>query len=200
VTREPGDIGGADRFTEQNRAYPTSRQKEKKKEQKKDASSKQPRECYRRSMKLIWGTLVAAISCTLLHACSVQVHAGNIEEEKLKAAIAMTKFHAHLDAGEFDKIIDESSAAMQRSAPRDVALQALKQMHQKYGHFVRSTAVTMNVLPGPPVEVRAVCSSDFEKGPTTEMLSLVDEDGAVKLQLFRISPGTVMSKDAGSAH
>jgi hypothetical protein len=47
----------------------------------------------------------------------------------------------------------------------------------------------VNVLPGPPVEIRAVCNSAFEKGDATELFSYIKEGHKLGLAFYEIRPG-----------
>jgi hypothetical protein len=137
---------------------------------------------------------LAVLGCVLL-ACQTKVAAVYADDEKAKASLAVSKFHERLNAAAFDKIIEHSSERLKKDVPRDVVLRSLREAHEQFGSFVKTVDAKLSVLPGPPVEVRGVYTSNYANGLATEVFSLIDEGGAQRLLLFKIYPGRIMSNN-----
>lgn len=131
------------------------------------------------------------LGCVLL-ACQAKVAVVYADEEKAKASLAVSKFHERLNAAAFDQIIEHSSERLKRDVPPDVVLRSLREAHEQFGSFIKTSDAKLNVLPGPPVEVRGVYTSNYANGLATEVFSLIDEGGAQRLLLFKIYPGRIM--------
>lgn len=137
-------------------------------------------------------TLVAVtLVLGLLLSCT-SVRFGYLEDDKNAAVNAITHFHARLNAGQFDQIYDTAHSSLQKSQSREQLTAAMQETKNQFGRFQLVTFSEMKVIPGRPVEVRAVYNSTFEKGAATELFRFVRLDGkTAQLVQYQIFAGTV---------
>jgi hypothetical protein len=125
-------------------------------------------------------------------------HAGYVEEDKKEAAEAIAQLHSRISAGQFDQIYHDADAGLKAHQSKEATVQAMQATRNKYGEFREATVSQLNVIPGNPVQVRAVYNSRYEKGETTEMFTFVRRGESLGLSFYSISPGTVKPEESAA--
>jgi acyl-homoserine lactone acylase PvdQ len=146
----------------------------------------------RKSPKLKW--IIAAVVglCILLSLKSfihVGARTGNFEDDKRLATAAVERFHAELDAGQYQAIYDEATPTFQNADSQSALIAAMAQSKQKFGNVVNAVQVGANAFPGG--QVRFVYNTQFEKGPATELFIWQSDGQKASLMRYQIFPGTV---------
>ena len=65
----------------------------------------------------------------------------------------------------------------------------LKNGHSECGDFKGVIDKRINVIIGPPVEVRVVCNSQFDKAILTEIFAFIKTEGKISLSGYRVAKG-----------
>lgn len=137
------------------------------------------------------GAVLCAVVVLLVFRPSFWLHAGNYADDTKAGEAAIEQFHSRLSTGQYAVIYDEASQAFQQSGSKQQVVAAMKVTTNRYGGPVAVTHCQSRVVPGAPLEFRAVCNTTFEKRAATEMFLFFREEDGLKLAMYRVFPGTV---------
>ena len=141
--------------------------------------------------KVKWIIAAVAALCLVLFIKSfvkVGVRPGYFEDDKRLATAAVERFHAQLNAGQFQAIYNEAAPAFQSAGSQSTLITAMTQSKQKFGNVVQAVQVAANAFPGG--QVRFVYNTKFQKGDTTEMFIWQSDGQKASLVMYKIQPGT----------
>jgi hypothetical protein len=122
-------------------------------------------------------------------ACKVTVTPGYIEDDKKTAGLAIATLHEPYNASKYEAIWNSAHPAFQSAQTKDASLASMRQSAQNFGRFERVLECRMNVLVRAPIEIRAVCNSQFERAVGAEMFTYVKVGTQVQLAHYALAPG-----------
>jgi hypothetical protein len=122
---------------------------------------------------------------------SISIQPGYKKDDLKATAAAIEKFHARMNASQFDAIYDDANQLFQKSQERRTIIQAMGDTRKQFGKFERTTFSRLNVIVGTPIQIRAVYNGRFEKGDATEQFVFIKEGEDVKLAQYTVYSGTV---------
>jgi hypothetical protein len=100
-----------------------------------------------------------------------------------KQALEMVElFHERMNAGHFDEVYDDAHPAFRQAESRQEWLRHMKETREDLGLYRLRRSQTLNVIMGPPVQVRVYYHATFEQGDGTEQFSFARNGD--KLQLL----------------
>jgi hypothetical protein len=134
-----------------------------------------------------WGTVVVGL--LLLSACGVSFTPGYIEDDEKAAELAVQRIHEQYNSRRFDAIRNTAHEVFRAAQPAEAMLANLRETFERYGKFERLVECRINVLVGAPVEVRAICNSQYEKAIATEMIGFIKVGAELQLAQFKLAPG-----------
>lgn len=103
--------------------------------------------------------------------------------EDEKQAMEMVKlFHERMNAGHFDEIYDDAHPAFRQAESRQEWLRHMNEAREDLGLYRLRRFQTLNMIIGPPVQVRVQYGATFEQGDGTEQFSFAKNGD--KLQLL----------------
>ncbi len=138
-----------------------------------------------RNWKTILGLIVVGILLSLVPV-HFGVHLGHIERDKSETMRLIDQFHTRMNAGQIDQIYDDASLGLQRSESRDAVIGTMRKARDDHGAFERVESSKIEVIMGPPIEIRAICNSRFEKGNATEWFVFVIEGSDIRLWTYYV--------------
>jgi hypothetical protein len=120
--------------------------------------------------------------CALSSSCS-------FEESKQRAEPCAARFHENFTAERFHQIYAEGDAALQGSATEGDTARMLTAVHRRLGGVKRSelTGWNVNTQLGGNSTVTLAYTTEFERAPGTETLTVAVEGKQCRLQGFRIT-------------
>jgi hypothetical protein len=148
----------------------------------------------KKSPKVKWIIAAVAALCLVLFVKSfvkvnVSGRLGYFEDDKRLATAAVERFHAQINAGQFQTIYNEAAPAFQSAGGPGTLIAAMTQSKQKFGDVIQAVQVAAKVFPGG--QVRFVYNTRFQKGDATEMFIWQSDGQKASLVLYKIQSGTV---------
>src|SRR5262249_28083902 len=122
---------------------------------------------------------------------TVSVRPGYIKDDKEATSKAIDRFHSQMNSGQIDQMYETSADFLRSTHSRNELSQAIGQVTNRIGKFERITYSEIRVKIGAPIEIRAVCSSIFEKGDATELFIFLKETKDVQLASYQILDGSI---------
>ena len=150
-----------------------------------DTISERTRAWLGRNWKAILGLIVVG-ALLFLVPVHFGVHFGYIERDKSETMRLIDQFHARMNAGQIDQIYDDASLGLQRSESREAVIGTLRKARDDHGAFENVESSKIEVVMGPPIEIRAVYNSKFEKGDATEWFIFVIEGSDIRLRTYYV--------------
>ena len=152
---------------------------------------------FRSGRVLIW---MSALCAGVLSSCvSVSVRSAHIGEDEQATVSMIDRLHSLFNEEKWEEICHEADRSFCATDDKTNSMAPMQETLNRFGRFKRLTFVKTSVLHAPPIqgapdEVRAVCNSDFDKGPVTELLVFKRQNGQFHLARYEIFFGTVTPK------
>jgi len=121
--------------------------------------------------------------------CQVTLSPGYIEDDKKTTDLAIANLHESYNGSMYEAIWSSASPAFQAAQSKEATLASMRQSMQNFGRFERVLECRKNVVVRAPIEIRAVCNSQFEKAVGTEMFTYVKEGTQLQLAHYALAPG-----------
>lgn len=138
-----------------------------------------------------WIWLASALFVLMMLVLShVKLHRGYVADDKRTATRLIERFHERLNAGQFNEIYEEHDQTLKSAMTREIAIQSLQEITNRFGTFKAVTDSETNVIVGPTVEARAAYNSTFAKDDATELFEFLRRGDELKLAIYQIYPGT----------
>jgi len=139
----------------------------------------------------IWIGLALILGAVLLS--RVTVHRGYIDDDKKRTAEQIDEFHARMNLSRFDQIYDDADPAFRASLKREQWSKHMQETQDRYGAFKNAAPPKVNVVMGAPVQIRAVYTSNFDKGDATELFAFAREGHKLQLLAYGIYPADAIT-------
>jgi hypothetical protein len=130
-------------------------------------------------------TAIIVLCMPLLESCTVHVKPVYIEDEKLSAEQEIEKFHLRFSSGDYEAIYDSSALDFKKSIPKNELLTYMKNAHEEFGDFRRIIGKRVNVIIGPPIQIRVVYISQYTKTDLTELFNFIKNGEETQLAQYR---------------
>ena len=92
-----------------------------------------------------------------------------------KQALEMVElFHERMNAGHFDEVYDDAHPAFRDAESRQEWLRHMKETREDLGLYRLRRSQTLNVMMGPPIQVRVYHHATFEQGDGTSSSVLLE--------------------------
>src|SRR5690242_8058831 len=98
----------------------------------------------------------------ILSAC-VRARPVYIENEKKTAQAAIQLFIVRFNREDYDAIYDDANDVFKNANSKENVIPLMKQTREQNGEIIEVTDQLVKVLPGPPLQVRAVYNIKCEK-------------------------------------
>jgi hypothetical protein len=105
-----------------------------------------------------------------------------LDEDEKQALEMVELFHERMNAGHFDEVYDDAHPEFRHALSRQEWLRHMKETREDLGLYRLRRSQTLNVIMGPPVQVRVYYHATFEQGDGNEQFSFARNGD--KLQLL----------------
>ena len=142
-----------------------------------------------------------AIACCMLlihDACGVKVSAENLADDTRMTVQEIAKLHARFNSKNFDDIYSHQTQALQQSISKEDFRVFLNSVMDSFGQFRSIIDKRINIVMQTPVQFRAVCNCQFDRGVLTEMFVFLKGSDEVQLAHYKISKGPAKLPMVGS--
>ena len=131
---------------------------------------------------------VLTVIVTLV-SCSVSVRPVYEDQEKALAQIAVEQFHERYNRTDYDGLYAMMAKTTQRAQSKEVAVSAMQETVERWGKEQSSSLAVAKVLPGPPVQVRMIYNTTYEKGNAQERFIWTSDGKQSTLIQYQVIPG-----------
>ncbi len=129
-----------------------------------------------------------------LASCSLSVRPVYNDREQALAQTEVDQFHARYNRRDYDGLYAMMAEATKRAQSKEIAVSAMQQTVERWGNQQSSSMAVAKVLPGPPVQVRMIYNSTYEKGNAQEWFIWTSDGKQSVLLQYQILPGFVDEK------
>ena len=105
------------------------------------------------------------------------------------AQIAVEQFHERYNRRDYDGLYAMMAKATQRVQPKETAVSAMQETVERWGNEQSSSLAIAKVLPGPPVQVRMIYNTTYEKGNAQERFIWTSDGKQSALIQYQVIPG-----------
>ena len=143
------------------------------------------------SKRVKYISTTAFISCLLLlvESCRLNVKAEYIADDKQLAEQEIKKFHGRFNSGDYDSIWNQAAPGLQQVISKKDFLAFLNNGHEQCGEFKAIIDKRVKVLAGSPMQIRAICNSQFDKAVLTEMFTWLKTGEEIQLAGYTVAKG-----------
>jgi hypothetical protein len=139
--------------------------------------------------------LIVHISVSIaLTSCSLSVRPVYNDQEQALARNAVDQFHDRYNRKDYDGLYAMMAEATQRAQPKEIAVSAMQQTVETWGREQSSSLAVAKVFPGPPVQVRMIYNTTYEKGKAQEWFIWTSDGKQSVLLQYQIFPGSADEK------
>ena len=124
-----------------------------------------------------------------LESCSVSLRPVYNEQEQALARIAVDRFHERYNRRDYDGLYAMMAEAVRQTQPKEVAVSAMQQTMERWGNEQASSIAVAKVFPGPPIQVRMIYNTTYEKGNAQEWFIWTSDGKQSSLLQYQIFPG-----------
>jgi len=142
-------------------------------------------------LTLVLGAVAALASCSVRPVYN--------DQEKALAQNGVDRFHERYNRRDYDGLYALMDANVQRGQPREVAVPAMQQTVETWGNEQATSMVFAKVFPGPPIQVRMIYNTTYEKGNAQEWFIWTSDGKQASLLQYQIFPGSADEKTIKSA-
>src|ERR1044072_85510 len=125
----------------------------------------------------------------ILPACSLSDRPVYNNQEQTLAKAGVEQFHERYNRNDYDGLFAMMTEATQRVQPKEVVVSAMQQTTEKWGKEQSSSLAIAKVFPGPPVQVRMIYNTAYEKGNAQEWFIWTSDGKQSALIQYQIFPG-----------
>lgn len=136
---------------------------------------------FRRNLKWI-GILAFLFLSGLVLCWRLDVGFSFLTRDEKQALEMVELFHERMNAGRFDEVYADAHLDFQHAESRQEWLRHMKETREDLGLFRLRRSQTLNVIMGPPIQVRVYYYATFEQGDGDEQFSFARNGD--KLQLL----------------
>ncbi len=124
-----------------------------------------------------------------LASCCVSVRPVYEEKEQKLAQIAVDQFHERYNRRDYDGLYTMMAQATQQAQSKENALTAMQETVERWGKQQSSQMAFAKLFPGPPVQVRMIYNTTYEKGNAQERFIWTSDGKQASLLQYQVIPG-----------
>ena len=124
-----------------------------------------------------------------LVSCSISVRPVYEDQEQVLAQIAVDQFHERYNRRDYDGLYSMMAQSTQRAQSKENALRAMQETVERWGKEQSSQMALAKLFPGPPVQVRMIYNTTYEKGNAQERFIWTSDGKQAALIQYQVIPG-----------
>lgn len=133
-----------------------------------------------------WRIIFILPAIAMIASCTAR--AVYYDQEKALARKGVERFHEYHNRNDYDALYSLFSVEMRMAQPKDIVLPAMKTTFGTWGKSEGSTVVIEKVYPGPPVQVRTIYNTSFEKGKAQKWFIWTSDGKEASLMQYQVFP------------
>lgn len=133
--------------------------------------------------------LIFVLMVIVALACCVSVRPVYEDKEKALAQIAVDQFHERYNRRDYDGLYAMMAQSTQRAQSKENAVTAMQETIERWGKEQSSQMAVAKLLPGPPVQVRMIYNTTYEKGNAQERFIWTSDGKQAALLQYQVIPG-----------
>jgi hypothetical protein len=139
------------------------------------------------------------LSCLLLliESYLVRIKPEFVADDRQLAEQEIEKLHRRFNLGDFNAIYNHEAMGLKQAISKKDFLSFLNNVHREFGNFKSIIDKRINVVLGNPVQLRAVCNSQFDTGVLTEMFIFLKDGDQIQLAQYNIAKGPAKLPETG---
>jgi|GEM_PF-2434179 hypothetical protein len=145
-------------------------------------------------------SISATLFCLLVlfcDSCQVKIKPEFVADDKQLAQKEIDTLHQRFNSGDFETIYAQEASGLKQVIGKDKFFAFLSDVHNNFGDFKGIIDKRITVIMGSPVQLRAVCNSQFDKEVLTEMFIFLRDGGQIQLANYQIAKGPAKLPDVG---
>ena len=133
--------------------------------------------------------LIFVLMVIVALACCVSVRPVYEDKEKALAQIAVDQFHERYNRRDYDGLYAMMAQSTQQAQSKENAVTAMQETIERWGKEQSSQMAVAKLLPGPPVQVRMIYNTTYEKGNAQERFIWTSDGKQAALLQYQVIPG-----------
>ena len=111
------------------------------------------------------------------------------DTEKALAQTAVDQFHERYNRRDYDGLYAMMAPSTQRVQSKENAITAMQETVERWGKEQSSQMAVAKLLPGPPIQVRMIYNTTYEKGNAQERFIWTSDGKQAALIQYHVIPG-----------
>ena len=124
-----------------------------------------------------------------LASCCVSLRPVYEDTERALAQTAVDQFHERYNRRDYDGLYAMMAQSTQRAQSKENAVTAMQDTVERWGKEQSSKMAVAKLLPGPPVQVRMIYNTIYEKGNAQERFIWTSDGKQAALLQYQVIPG-----------
>ena len=133
--------------------------------------------------------LIFLMVIVALASCCVSVRPVYKDTEQALAQIAVDQFHERYNRRDYDGLYSMMAQSTQRVQSKENAVTAMQETVERWGKEQSSQMALAKLFPGPPVQVRMIYNTTYEKGNAQERFIWTSDGKQAALLQYQVVPG-----------
>ena len=133
--------------------------------------------------------LIFLMVIVALASCCVSVRPVYKDTEQALAQIAVDQFHERYNSRDYDGLYSMMAQSTQRAQSKENAVTAMQETVERWGKEQSSQMALAKLFPGPPVQVRMIYNTTYEKGNAQERFIWTSDGKQAALLQYQVVPG-----------
>jgi hypothetical protein len=129
--------------------------------------------------------------------CQLKIKPEFVADDKQLAEREIDTLHKRFNSGDVEAIYNQEAPGLKQAISKEKFFAFLSDVHNNFGDFKGILDKRITVVMGPPVQFRAVCNSQFDKGVLTEMFIFLRDGDQIQLAQYTIAKGPAKLPDVG---
>ena len=124
-----------------------------------------------------------------LASCCISVRPIYNEKEQALAQIAVDQFHERYNSRDYDGLYAMMAQSTQQVQSKENAVTAMQETVERWGKQQSSQMAFAKLFPGPPVQVRMIYNTTYEKGNAQERFIWTSDGKQAAFIQYQVIPG-----------
>jgi len=124
-----------------------------------------------------------------LASCCISVRPIYNEKEQALAQIAVDQFHERYNRRDYDGLYAMMAQSTQQVQSKENAVTAMQETVERWGKQQSSQMAFAKLFPGPPVQVRMIYNTTYEKGNAQERFIWTSDGKQAAFIQYQVIPG-----------
>jgi len=133
--------------------------------------------------------LIFLMVIVALASCCISVRPIYEDAEQALAQIAVDQFHERYNRRDYDGLYAMMAQSTQRVQSKENAVTAMQETVERWGKEQSSQMAVAKLFPGPPVQVRMIYNTIYEKGNAQERFIWTSNGKQAALIQYQVIPG-----------